>query len=347
MLTPGTVIAGKYRIVSLIGEGGMGVVYEAVHARIGRRVAIKVMNPSMAQDAEALARFEREAQAATRIGSQHVVDVLDFGGMETGDRFIVMEHLEGENLGSRLKRDGFLPQAEVTHIGIQVLEGLVRVHEAGIIHRDLKPANVFLTSRQDGFFVKILDFGVCKMLQTQGRGEALTMMGQLLGTPAYMAPEAMEHGPSKVDARADLYSVGMILRRALAGRLPYEADTVVELLVRRREEKPLPLAKASPDIDVDLAAIVDRAIAARADDRFQSAAEFKRALVDWALGHTSKRGRPPADTQIDRDDQTDRLTDIFIDVDLETRQHQPRLDRDVADEEVTLPLKIPQQKPNR
>jgi serine/threonine protein kinase len=321
VVAAGKVIGGKYEIVSLIGDGGMGVVYEARHMRIARRVAIKVMHPSMAQDSEALARFEREAEAATRIGSQHVVDVLDFGNLENGDRYIVMEYLEGESLGTRLKREGFLSQTEVSHIGIQLLEGLVKVHEAGIIHRDLKPGNVFLATRKQGVFVKILDFGVCKILQAHGRGEALTTMGQLLGTPAYMAPEAMQLGTSKVDARADLYSVGMILRRALAGRLPYEADSVVELLVRRREEKPLPLAQASPDVDAELADIVDRAIAAEPADRFQNAADFKRALVGWALDRTSKRGVEPARPAREHEEPTVRH---FV--------------SDVDDEAATLPL---------
>jgi eukaryotic-like serine/threonine-protein kinase len=297
VIASGYEIAGKYRIVSLLGEGGMGVVYEALYTPIARRVAIKVIHPSMAHDPEALARFEREAQAVTRIGSQRVVDVLDFGNLENGDRFIVMEYLEGETLGARLKREGFLPQDAVVHIGIEVLEGLTRVHEAGIIHRDLKPGNIFLTARG----VKILDFGVCKVTQTQGRGEALTTMGQLLGTPAYMAPETMHLGPSKIDARADLYSVGMILRRALSGRLPYEADTVVELLVRRREEKPLPLARVSPDVDVELAAIVDRAIAAEPAERFQSARELHRALVNWTHLRSDAR-----QTQVDIDVDLER-----------------------------------------
>jgi eukaryotic-like serine/threonine-protein kinase len=330
VIAPGRVIAGKYKVVSRIGEGAMGVVYGGVHTQIDRRVAIKVMHPSIAQDFEAVARFEREAQAVTRIGSQHVVDVLELGALENGERYIVMEHLEGESLGTRLKREGFLPHVEVVHIGIQTLDGLAKVHEAGIIHRDLKPGNIFLSSRRGSVFVKILDFGVCKMLQSSPDAEALTTIGQLLGTPAYMAPEAMQLGPANVDARADLYSVGMILRRSLAGRLPYEADSVVEMLVRLREEKPLPLASVSPDVDVQLAGIVDRAIARDPAARFGSAVEFKRALLDWTLARASTGVAHASTPRVETEEPTGRLLNAEVLVDFESDD----------DDEATLPIRI-------
>jgi len=280
VLEVGQVIGGRYRLLSLVGEGGMGVVYEALNTRIEKRVAVKIMHTSIATDDEAITRFHREAQAATRIGSAHIVDVLDLGELTTGERYIVMEFLDGESLGQRLKREGALLVEEAIEIGIQMLDGLSKVHEAGIIHRDLKPANVFLAHVDNRTFVKLLDFGVCKIIAGV-KEDSITQVGQLLGTPAYMAPEAIEHGPGNVDLRADIYSVGMILRRALAGELPYKARTVVELLVKMRAGRPPSLVEVAPEIDKALSEIVDRAIDWDPAERFRSALDFKGALQRW------------------------------------------------------------------
>jgi serine/threonine-protein kinase len=186
-LKGGDVIGGKYRVVRLIGEGGMGAVYEGQNLRIDRRVAIKVMHASMARDRELVARFEREAHAAAKIGSKHIVDVFDLGDLPGGDRFMVMEYLEGETLHARLKARQRLPPQEVVPMGVQLLEGLAKVHDADIIHRDLKPSNIFLAHVEGGReFVKILDFGVCKMTREKGKGGDLsTGIGDLLGTLPY------------------------------------------------------------------------------------------------------------------------------------------------------------------
>src|SRR5690349_12480299 len=164
MLSTGDIIEGKYRIVRLLGEGGMGAVYEGENTRIHRRVAIKVLHAAVAAKADVVQRFEREAQAAGRIGSDHIVEVLDLGNLPGGERFMVMEYLEGESLGDRLKRRQRLPPVEVAPVLIQLLEGLIAAHAAGIIHRDLKPDNVFLMANKGGQkdFVKVLDFGVSK-----------------------------------------------------------------------------------------------------------------------------------------------------------------------------------------
>jgi serine/threonine-protein kinase len=280
VLLPGEILDRKYRVVRLLGEGGMGAVYEGQNLRVGRRVAIKVMHRSIARDREAIRRFEREAQAAARIGSRHIVDVIEAGELRDGSRYLVMEYLEGENLSARLKKVDRLPVEDVAHIGVQLLEGLAKVHEAGIVHRDLKPANVFLARREGGEeLVKILDFGVCKIPKDKTTNELLTGVGDVLGTPAYMAPEQLEHGPAVVDGRADLYAVGVLLYRASAGRLPYKAKDFVELLMALREKKNPPLVEVLPDVDPRFAAIVDRAVEWDVRTRFQTARDFQKALV--------------------------------------------------------------------
>jgi serine/threonine protein kinase len=281
LLAPGDIVDGKYRVVRLLGVGGMGAVYEGHNLRIDRRIAIKVMHASIAEQLDAVARFEREAQAAARIGSSHIVDVFDLGGLPSGERFMVMEFLEGESLLTRFKTRGPMAAPEAAGIIIQLLEGLMKVHEAGIVHRDLKPANVFLVPSVDGGdFVKILDFGVCKILQDGKPGEIFTGVGDILGTPSYMSPEQLEHGPHLLDARSDLYAVGVLLYRALSGRLPYRAANLVELLLQLRAGRAEPIDDVV-DVDPSFGLIITKATEWDAGARYQTAHEFQQALVDW------------------------------------------------------------------
>ena len=282
MLAPGDLVDGKYRVVRLIGVGGMGAVYEGLNLRIDRRIAIKVMHASIAEQHDAVARFEREAQAAARIGSSHVVDVFDLGDLPTGERFMVMEFLEGESLLSRFKSEGPMTAAAAADLVIELLEGLVKVHEAGIVHRDLKPANVFLVRSHEarGESVKILDFGVCKILQNDQGAEVFTDVGDILGTPSYMSPEQLEHGPHVLDARSDVYAVGVLLYRAVSGRLPFRASNLVELLVMLRAGKADPIETVA-DVDPAFAAIINRATEWDLAARYQSARAFQRALIEW------------------------------------------------------------------
>jgi len=281
VLAPGDLVDGKYRVVRLVGVGGMGSVYEGHNLRVDRRVAIKVMHANIAEQHDAVARFEREAQAAARIGSSHVVDVFDLGDLPTGERFMIMEYLEGESLLSRFKSSGPMSAAQAAEIVVPLLEGLVKVHEAGIVHRDLKPANVFLVRNPSGGreSVKILDFGVCKIVQN-AEGEIFTGVGDILGTPSYMSPEQLEHGPHVLDARSDLYAVGVLLYRALSGRLPYRANNLVDLLVQLRSGKADPIETVA-DVDPAFAAIINRATEWDLAARYQSAAAFHRALLAW------------------------------------------------------------------
>jgi eukaryotic-like serine/threonine-protein kinase len=302
MLNPGDIIDGKYRIVRLIGEGGMGAVYEGENTRIHRRVAIKVLLAAVAQQGEAVARFEREAQAAGRIGSEHIVEVLDLGTLTNGDRYLVMEFLEGEGLGSRIKTRARLTAHELAPVALQLMEGLAAAHGAGIIHRDLKPDNVFLLRSRHGKqdFVKLLDFGISKFSALSGdSGFSMTRTGAVMGTPYYMAPEQAK-GSRELDHRVDIYATGVILYEALTGHVPFNADTFNELLFKIVLEEPRPLEQVDPAIDRGFAAIVSKAMARDPAHRFQSAHEMQNALAAWMNGHGAQlagalgQERPPA-----------------------------------------------------
>jgi serine/threonine-protein kinase len=280
----GQVIDDKYRITKLIGEGGMGAVYAGENLRIKRRVAIKVLHAATAADAEAVARFEREAQAAGCIGNDHILEVLDLGSLPDGARYMVMEFLDGEALGDRIERCGQLTPAQLYPIGRQTLEALRAAHDAGIIHRDLKPDNIFILHEKAGQadYVKLIDFGISKFSPLGG--DAVTRMtrtGAIMGTPYYMAPE-QANGSRAADPRSDLYAIGVILYEAVTGKVPFEAETVNELLFKIVLSAPTPPQVWAPDLDAAFGSIVLKAMAREAEDRFQTAAEFLAALDAWA-----------------------------------------------------------------
>lgn len=285
-LNIGDVIDGKYRIVRLLGEGGMGAVFEGENTRIHRRVAIKVLHAGVAANEDAVARFEREAQAAGRIGSEHIVEVLDLGNLPGGDRYMVMEFLEGESLADRISTRGRLSPHVTAGILVDMLEGLRAAHDAGIIHRDLKPDNVFLLASRSGKkdFVKIVDFGISKFNVLGGNSEfSMTRTGAVMGTPYYMSPEQAK-GNRDVDHRADLYAVGVILYECVAGEVPFNAETFNELLFKIVLEQPTALLEKIPTCDPTFSAIVDKAMARDPAVRFQTAAEFQQALRAWLAG---------------------------------------------------------------
>jgi hypothetical protein len=292
MLSTGEIIDSKYRIVRLIGEGGMGAVYEGENTRIHRRVAIKILHSGVAEQSEAVARFEREAQAAGRIGSEHIVEVLDLGTLPNGERYMVMEFLDGESLGQRIKTRGMLAPGELCPIAHQLMEGLAAAHSAGIIHRDLKPDNVFLLKSRGGKadFVKLVDFGISKFNQLSGdSGFSMTRTGAVMGTPYYMAPEQAK-GARDLDHRVDIYACGVILYEALTGQVPFNADTFNELLFKIVLEEPRPLHEFLPNLDAGFAAIVNKAMLRDPGQRFQTAQEFRDALGQWAQGHAPEIG---------------------------------------------------------
>jgi serine/threonine-protein kinase len=298
MLNPGELIDDKYRIVRVIGEGGMGAVYEGENARIHRRVAIKVLHADLALNAETVARFEREAQAAGRIGSEHIVEVLDLGSLASGDRYLVMEFLDGESLGQRLRRRQRLSPEEVSTLAIQLLEGLIAAHGAGIVHRDLKPDNVFLLTRHAGVtdFVKLVDFGISKFNQLSGEGGFhMTRTGAVMGTPYYMAPE-QARGSTEVDHRVDLYAAGVILYESVTGCVPFHAETFNQLLFKIALEVPRPIHELAPDCDPAFAEIISRAMAREPAQRFQTAEELQKELQNWLNVRRSARPAPIATT---------------------------------------------------
>lgn len=277
-LSVGEVLDGKYRILRHIGAGGMGNVYEGENMRIQRRIAIKELKADVAEHAEFCRRFEREAQAAARIGSEHIVEVLDMGELPDC-LYLVMEYLEGESLSDRMAREGAMAPEVFFPLVVQVLDGLAAAHDAGILHRDLKPANIFLVSdRREPDFVKILDFGVSKFMDVSA--EDATNTGVMLGTPRYMSPEQAK-GDKDIDARADLYSVGVIMYRGLTGTTPYEADNYNELLFKVVLEDPPPVTEVAPDVDPSAAALVEKAMARDREARFESAEQMASALRGW------------------------------------------------------------------
>jgi len=276
MLEAGQIIEGKYRIVRLIGEGGMGSVYEGENTFIKRRIAIKVLHAHSVSE-ETVRRFEREAQAAGCIGSDHILEVLDLGSLPNGDRFMVMEYLDGETLGARMSRARMNPN-DVLAIARQVLVGLRAAHLANIVHRDLKPDNIFILREKAGRadYAKIIDFGISKF-NALGGDMSMTRTGAVMGTPYYMSPEQAQ-GTQGIDGRSDVYSLGVILYEALAGAVPFDGDTFNELMFKIVLSSPRPLAQVAPNLDPRLIALVEQAMARDITLRFQSADDMIRAI---------------------------------------------------------------------
>jgi eukaryotic-like serine/threonine-protein kinase len=273
----GSVVAGKYRVDRVLGRGGMGAVFSATNTTIGKRVALKFLTREAARDKSATERFQREAEAAGVIESEHIVHVFDSGTTDDGLPFLVMELLSGEDLRTRLQREGMLPVPDAVDITTQVLRGLVRAHAAGIVHRDLKPDNVFLCRRDDGTtLVKIVDFGISKL--SHGRAaKTLTRRGTVLGTAYYMAPEQAQAAEG-VDHRADLYGAGTILFEMLAGRPPHVAPTHEAVLVAICTKDAPDVRDLRPETPASLARVVARALARDRDERVATAKDFLEML---------------------------------------------------------------------
>jgi serine/threonine-protein kinase len=278
----GETLAGRYAIERLIGEGAMGNVYEARHTGTHRRVAVKVISDEMLKHASVIARFKIEARAAGRIDSQHIAQVLDVGEDEERNvPFLVMELLHGEDLTQTQERLGVLPPDLVARIAAHACVGLSRAHAAGIVHRDIKPGNLFLSEHDDDErIVKILDFGIAKVKSDteQGPGMALTRTGNLVGTPLYMPPE-QARGDKVIDARADIWSLGVVMYQALTGATPHaSADSLGKLIIQICSAPAQPIEEIAPWVPPELAAIVMKCIEIDAPERFQSADEVQKAL---------------------------------------------------------------------
>jgi len=283
MIDVGSVINGKYRLVRLVGDGGMGSVYEGLHAGLGTRVAIKVLHPDLARRTGLVERFLQEARVSAQIRSPHVVQVTDVDRTPDGHAYIVMELLEGEPLSKVLDRQGKLPVTTACEYTIQILEALEAAHALGVIHRDLKPENVFVTFASGKPVLKLIDFGIAKAKRTDPQQKNLTVAGVVMGTAEYMAPE-QARSAGNVDVRADIYAVGVMLYEMIAGSRPVHGDDarVIALKVERGEVTPL--VKAAPEVPRELAGLVHRAMAPRPDLRFETATEMRLALERVSSG---------------------------------------------------------------
>ena len=273
----GDVLAGKYRVDKILGIGGMGMVVAATHLELDQRVAIKFMLPGSNESAETSARFLREAKAAGRLNSDHVCRVMDVGRFDNGAPYIVMEYLQGEDLGAVLRRRSPLRVAEAVDYILQAVEGIAEAHANGIIHRDLKPENLFLHKRNDGSpIVKVLDFGISKF----AKGGGSTSTGDIMGSPAYMAPEQMESS-TNVDQRADLWSLGVVLYRMVAGKAPFHGDTLPLLCMHVVNDDPEPMSAIRGDLPDGFEAVVMKCLQKEPVDRYRDVGELAQALAPF------------------------------------------------------------------
>ncbi len=268
-------VAERYQLEREIARGGMGTVWFARDSKLGRPVALKVMAQELAQRSEPLQRFEREARAVAQLRSSHIVEVFDYGVQE-GLPFIVMELLEGESLGQRLRRLGRFGLHDSALLVTQICKGLKAAHAAGLVHRDLKPSNIFLTQRDDNEVVKLLDFGVVKAVDTQGTSED-TASGMLLGTPQYMSPE-QARANRDIDHRADLWSLAVIVFRMLTGVSPFQGESVGDVVLKICSDDLPRVGDYATDLPADLDAFFDKAFGRKPADRFQSAQELGAAF---------------------------------------------------------------------
>jgi serine/threonine protein kinase len=288
---------GQYKIVRTLGAGGMGTVYLGEHLLLGRRAAIKTLLPALSIHREIVDRFFNEARAISAITDPGVVQIFDFGYHVDGTAYIVMELLEGENLGTRLDRLGKLSLVESLRIGRMIASSLYAAHERGIIHRDLKPGNVFVIRDNDapgGERSKILDFGICKLQNNQDA--STTQTGVMLGTPVYMSPEQCR-GSSDVDARSDLYSVGCVLFHMLTGRTPFDCESIGEFIACHLKEDPQAPSELEPSLPPSVDALVLRCLAKNPEDRFQTMRDLQGAIDD-ILATLSDPGRLPTPTHM-------------------------------------------------
>jgi serine/threonine-protein kinase len=282
-IAEGRVLAGKYRVERVLGQGGMGVVVAAHHIHLDERVAIKFLLPDAVANAEVVGRFVREARAAVRIKSEHVARVSDVGTLEGGEPYMVMEYLEGSDLAAWLLQRGALPVEQAVEFLLQASEAIAEAHALGIVHRDLKPANLFVVRRADGLWsVKVLDFGISKVtaLDASGPDSSLTRTNAVMGSPVYMPPEQMA-ASKNVDGRADIWALGVILYELLCARAPFAGETLPEVCMKIATEPPPAIRSLRPDLPPALEAVILRCLAKDREQRYRNVAELAHALVDF------------------------------------------------------------------
>ena len=272
----------NYEVVSLLGEGGMGTVYLARHTYMGRRAAIKFLRPELLHDKSVVARFLDESRATNAIQHPNIIDIIDVGMLPDGRTpYLMMEFLDGESLALRLERSRPLPIAEAVEIACQTASALAAAHARQIVHRDLKPDNLFLLPDQtlpSGTRVKVLDFGIAKLRSDLRGGSVRTQTGVIMGTPQYMSPEQCRGFSDAIDHRTDIYALGIILYEMLSGQAPFVSECMGDIIMRHMSEAPPPLHTRVPEIPESLERAVLRALAKQREDRFDSMADFARAI---------------------------------------------------------------------
>jgi serine/threonine-protein kinase len=293
----GTVLAGRYEVLRRIGEGGMGAVYEARHALIGKRVAVKVLLEKFHAKSDFVARLLQEARLASSIGHENIVDVTDFGTTDDGRSFVVMEFLDGESLADLERREAPLPIERSLRIARQAASALGAAHAKGIFHRDVKPENLYLVRRGDADFVKVVDFGISKAVKPGGDEGAesyrLTHTGLLLGTPLYMSPE-QARGEEDLDHRVDIWALGVLLYECLTGEVPFRANNYLQIISQVLTHEPQSPARLRPELGIPDAvdAVVMRAMDKDRTRRYQSMSELERDLERLLAGDQNV-GLPP------------------------------------------------------
>lgn len=282
-LQPGTVLAGKFRVDRILGQGGMGVVVAAWHLQLEERIALKFLLPHVVEKSEIVQRFLREARNAVKIRSEHVARVTDVGTLETGMPYMVMEYLEGVDLGRFIEDRGALPVSDAVDLLLQACEAIAEAHSLGIVHRDLKPANLFLTMRADGSpCAKVLDFGISKSTGLGAKNDSsLTKTQGMMGSPLYMSPEQL-NSARDVDTRTDIWALGVILFEMLSARPPFYADDLPQLIVQILNVRPASLRQLRPEVPQQLQDVVEKMLAKNRDERFSNIGEVAQALAPFA-----------------------------------------------------------------
>ena len=280
----GDILAGKYRVERVLGMGGMGVVVAAHHIQLDEKVALKFLLPEALGDSEAVGRFAREARNAVKIKSEHVARVIDVGTLPSGAPYMVMEYLEGGDLAAWIKQRGALPIEQAVEFVLQACIAVADAHALGIVHRDLKPANLFCVRRSDGqLSIKVLDFGISKLADGAGAGSgmAMTRTAALMGSPLYMSPEQMRSSKD-VDAQTDIWALGIILFELIAGKPPFEADSVTELAIKINNDPAPEVRTFRPEVPSALEAVIFTCLEKDRRRRYRNVAELALALLAFA-----------------------------------------------------------------
>ncbi len=285
---------GSYVIQRRLGEGGMGAVYELLHPGIGKRLALKLLHAEYAARPQIVQRFFDEARAVNVIGHPNIVDIIDFANLPDGRAYITMEFLEGDSLASYIRKRGALPVNEVAEIAHAIASALAAAHTSGIVHRDLKPENIHLVPRPDNpRYVKVLDFGIAKLSSDlHADPSSATRSGVVMGTPTYMSPEQAMGRTREIDHRTDIYALGIIIYEMLTGEVPFQAESFGDLMLKHLQAQATPVRQLRPELGEGWNAVVDRALAKKREDRFQSMDDMVAAIDAAASGRVPAVAAP-------------------------------------------------------